>query len=226
MTIKLTRKHIIICLIVIIIGVTYPVWIYTFWATTAPFSDPDMISEIKEDYGKLSSDELIDKVKSFCNPYSISYSSPYPMAALEVLVDRQESKAVPMLIKFLDSKSRVRRQAAIWALGIIGDKRAIEPLMQIIQKGEKHSDYRPALLALSEMKYEGAFPYVEQIARKPYPESSGAITYLKEFGKPEGIALLLAMKSQIKDTDPLARFDRSRIDDAVEHIKSLQRVNK
>ena len=220
---KLTKKYVIICLIIIIIiGVTYPFWIYAFWTMIAPFSDPDWISEIREDYGKLSSDELIDKIKGFCNPYSLSYSSPYPMAALEVLVDRHENKAVPILLKFLDCKSRARRQAAIWALGIIGDKRAVGPLMQIIRKGEKHPDYRVTLRALSEMKYEGAFPYVEQIAKKPYPESSGAITYLKEFEKPEGIPLLQAIKSQIKDTDPLARFDRNRIDDAIEHIRSSQ----
>ena len=96
----LVRLLIFACIFVIL----YPLWTYLFWTFSAPFSDPDMISEIKKEYRQLPSDKLIKKFAEFGNPYSVSFYSPYPMAALNVLVERKETDVVPLLIKFTESK--------------------------------------------------------------------------------------------------------------------------
>ncbi len=166
---------------------------------------------------KLPSEAVIKKL------YSTQLSNPYPSIALRVLAERKEKKAVPVLLKWLKSWDTSKRRDAIWALGIIGDERAIEPLMDIIRKGEKHPNYNIVLLALSEMKYDGIFPYLEKIAKEPYPKCTAVITDLKEFGKPECIPLLLEIKSKINNNAPLAKFDKSRIDDAIKHIEYLQK---
>ncbi|MDP8258929.1 MAG: HEAT repeat domain-containing protein [Candidatus Aadella gelida] len=148
--------------------------------------------------------------------------SPYPGLAVKVLAERGDKEAVPALIKLLSSWNKYIRRDAIWALGIIGDNRAVEPLMNIVKKGEKHPDFRPALVALSDMKYDGVFSYIVEIAKKEYPENCGAIGLLKEFNKPESIPLLLEIKSTIKDGIPNAKFYKSSIDDAVEYLEQAR----
>ncbi len=217
---KRNKRRIIIGVgIAVFIGVTYPFWIWSYHFATAPFFSPEMLSEIREGYREMPSEKLINKIKGYCNPYSLTFSSPRPFSALRVLVERQEEEAVPTLIGFMDCWIEGRRQDAIWALGRIGDDRAIEPLMKIVSKGEEHPDYYTALLALSRMKHEEVFPHVVEIARKPYPESARALPYLKEFGKLEGIPFLKAIQTNINDDYRFARFHRTKIDNIIEHIR-------
>lgn len=224
--INLDRKKVKNCIILlIIIYALSPMLYYSFWWTTAWLSgtNPQWQDKIKDGYNKLSSEVLITKIKSYNNPYHPGSFAPHSSIALNILVERKEKKAVPTILKFINFWEKGRRQTAIWALGIIGDPRAIEPLMKIVKKSEKHLDYRTALSALSHMKYEGAFSYIAEIAKKPYPKNCGAISLLKEFGKPESITLLQEIKGTIKDGTPHAKLYKSSIDDAIKHIESLQK---
>ena len=210
-------------IVLVIIFTLSPMIFYSFWWTTAwlSYGNPQWMVKIENNYRKLSSEALIRKLRSYNNPYHPACFSPYPSTALNILVERKEKRAIPSILGFLHSWDKSRRQTAIWALGVIGDKRAIEPLMKIARKGNKDPDFRVALVALSDMKYDGAFPYIAEIAKREYPKNCGAINLLKEFGKPESIPLLLKIKSTIKDDSPNAKFYKSSIDDAIKHIKSL-----
>jgi hypothetical protein len=206
----------------IIIFVLSPVVSYSFWWTTAWLSggSPKWQAEIEDNYKKLSSKVLIKKLRSYNNLYDPACFGPYSYIALHILVERREKEAVPVVLKFLNSWDKGRRQTAIWALGVIGDDRAINPLMNIVKQGEKHPDYVAALSALSKMKYEGAFKYVIERSRKEDAYRNGSVSMLGDFSKPECIPLLLDMKSRIKDSDPSPKLGRSFIDDAIKHIES------
>jgi len=187
---------------------------------------PQVTGEIRNDFRQLPSKDLISKIKGFCNPYSLGYFSPYPMAAMDILVERREKEAVPTLLRMLKRYNKNKRRTAIWALGVINDPRAIEPLMNIVKQGERHPNYINALMALSEMKYEGAFPYVVKRAKEHDAYRNGSVGLLKEFGKPECIPILIGIKNRIKNSDPLAKFGKSRIDDAIKEIEAGLKINK
>jgi len=220
---KQLKKWIII---ITTIAVLYPIPLYLFWYLMAMGSGPELTAKIKDQYMSLPSRVLINKIKGYGNPYNPLCCSPYPFPALRVLMERKEKEAVPILINFLKSRINYKRRDAIWALGVIGDERAIRPLMEIVKKGEKCHNYSDALMALSRMKYEGAFPYIVKLAKSKDACANGSIAMLKEFGKPECIPLLLEIKNEISDAAPLAKFDKSRIDDAIKHIESLQKNNR
>jgi hypothetical protein len=213
----------IIILIIIIAVPSYYALSRLAWWMLAFGSSPQIVDDIKSSLNKLPSDALISKLASYNRPYSFFYRSPYPYLSLEILVDRKEKNAVPMLISFLKMKNKDRRQTAIWALGIINDERAVKPLMDIIKEGEGDSDYDTALMALAKMKYDGALPYVLERAKKPDAYRNGSVAMLEAFGKPEYIPILIDIKNRIKDSDPLPKLGRGLVDDAIKHIESLNK---
>jgi len=220
---KAIKKRIVISIIcVAAIAIVYPLIGFTYWSVLAIGASPKIASDIRTNLEKLPSSQLIRKAQNFCNPYSFFYYSPYQLISIEILVDRREKEAIPMFISFLKCKDINRKKTAIWALGAFKDARAIEHLMDIIKDGEKNPNYVNALMALSDMQYEGAFPYVVERAKKGDAYRNGSIGMLKAFGKSECIPILLDIKNRIKDTDPMAKYGRSRVDDAIAHIKALQ----
>lgn len=186
---------------------------YLYWYQMA-WSAPDQAYIIDDKMRTLPSKEVVKKLHSF------DIFSPYPQTAIKVLAERKEKQAVPELIKLTKSWNKHIRRDAIWALGLINDKRAIAPLMKIVKEDEKKEEYGWALLSLAKMQYEGAFSYVVKLAKADDALANGSIALLREFGRPECIPLLLGIKNKIKDTDPLSKFDKSQIDDAIKYIES------
>ena len=189
---------------------------YGYWWIRA-WGGPDQYAELMDRVRKLPTDAVVKKLHSF------QMGNPYPSMALKILVERKDKKAVPVLIKQLYSSNKSVRNDAIWALGVINDTRAVPYLMDIVRHGAKGTNYINALTALSKMHIEDAFPYVVELAKQDTAKSNGSIVMLREFGKAEGIPLLEAIKLKIKDTDPLASFDKSQIDKAIEHIENLHK---
>jgi hypothetical protein len=223
---KSNKKSIFIVILIAVICVSsYFILSRVVWGLMAFGSSPQIVEDMKSSLSKLPSDALISKLASYNRPYSFFYRSPYPYLSLKILVERREKKAVPLLIGFLKMQNIDRRQTAIWALGVINDKRAIKPLMEIIEKGENNSDYSDALLALATMKYEGAFPYILERAKKPDAYRNGSIAMLEAYGKSECIPILVDIKSRIKDNDPMPRLGRGLADDAIKNIE-LQNAQK
>jgi len=207
---KNIKRYIQIITILALVWILYQAGCYGYWWLRA--WEGDYYSKLVDNVKKLPSEQVIRKLHSF------DITSPYPQIAIQILTERKEKKALLDLLKLSKSWNRHIRRDAIWALGLINDPRAIEPLMNIVRKGDKYTDFRTALIALSDMKYDGVFPYIVEIANKEYPKNCAAISLLKEFGKPESISLLLKIKGTIKDGTPNAQFYKSSINDAIKEI--------
>lgn len=219
-----SRLLLIACLVVAIIGLM-PLLYQSLWTVLAIGSGPKMINDIHKTYEKASTEKLIDMIKTFKNPYSFYYYSPYPSIALEVLAERKERLAVPVLINLLEIRDSNRKKAVIRALGIIGDPAAIEPLVRLVNAGS--IDYNPnnlntpynieALEALARMKYDGIYNQAVEIAthkNDPNDFRSYGITMLEYLGKPESIPILEQIATS--DSKPYIR-DKAKM--AIEHIE-------
>jgi len=212
----MAKKIIIRCIVVIICtwciyqGACYIHWFLMAWSGPGPRDK--IVAALEE----MPTQQVIKKL------HSVDIFSPYPQTAISVLADRKDKSAVPSLIRLLKVWNPHIRRDAIWALGVIDDSRAIEPLMDIVKSGEKNSDYVNALSALSKMRYEGAYNYVVERAKEPDAYRNGSVEMLKNYGKPESIALLLEIKNNIKDSDPMAKAGRIEIDKVISYIEALK----
>jgi HEAT repeat protein len=215
---KIIKKSIITIIILIFAWFLFQGGCKVYWYIMAwSMGAPENYSKVVDTFRALPSEEVIIKL------YTIDMSSPYPQMAIKVLAERKEKKAVPELIKLTKSRNKHISRDAIWALGLINDERAIEPLMDIIRNGKNNENYGWALLSLSKMKYEGVFPLIVEIAKSNYPANTEAITLLEEFGKPETIPLLVQIKNTIKGNSFADRLDKTSVDNAIKHIESLQK---
>jgi len=213
---KYVKKCFLLVGTIILIWATYQGGCYAYWLLRA-ISTPSHHSKMVDSVKILPSQKVIKKL------YSLDYFSPYPQIAIQILAERREKEAVPGLIKLLKSRNGHIRRDAILALGLINDKRAIEPLMQIVKQGEKHSEYRWAMISLSRMRHEEVFHIVVDIANKPYPKNCAAIGMLKDYGKEESINLLLKIKDTIKEGSPNYRSYKASINDAITAIRDLNK---
>jgi hypothetical protein len=192
----------------------YAWWYLMAWSGSAPYDN--MVERVEG----MPTEKVVEKLHSF------DLFSPYPWIATKILAERRDVNAVPALIDVLKSWSQYKRRNAIWALSLINDPRATEPLMKIVLKGERHPNYLDALSALSKMKYEDAYKYVLERAHRENAYLNGSVGMLAHYGKPESIQLLIEMKSRIKDSDPLAKMGRKDIDNAIENIEGLNYYQK
>lgn len=210
---KYVKKCLLLVGTIILIWATYQGGCYAYWLLRA-ISTPSYHSKMVDNVKILPSQKVIKKL------HSLDYFSPYPQIAIQILAERREKEAVPELIELLRSRNGHIRRDAILALGLIDDKRAIEPLMQIVKQGEKHLEYRWAMISLSRMRYEGVFHIVAEIANKPYPKNCSAIGMLKDYGTKESLALLLKIKGTVIDGSPNSRSYLTSINDAIKNIES------
>jgi len=178
----------------ILIGIVI-LWYVTFFVfhlVTAIGNSPQIQDKTKNDLNKYSSDFLIMML-------NIRYIDPFydPYLILNILADRREKKAVPVMLKLLNSKKSFYRQETMDALAKIKDERAIKPLMKIINRKQKDRDYLLALDALSKMHYEGVYPIILEMKDegkhnsyvidmiKNYPDRSETLPILIEISKNE-----------------------------------------
>ena len=132
-------KKIILIISLLVIAPIFLYYAYYAVCWQIYLHDPNIVQHKIEAYRQLSSDKLIKKL-GFWNIWWFD-------KALDILVERKDEEAVPYIINLLNSPYKYKRDSAIRALAKIGDKRAIEPLLAITEKGRKHSDYFDALHA-------------------------------------------------------------------------------
>ncbi|MBN2453703.1 MAG: HEAT repeat domain-containing protein [Candidatus Omnitrophica bacterium] len=182
--------------------------------------DPMASLKIEKEFRKLSSDVLIRKLHPI-HPFSAT-----PLYAIEILAERQDTKAVPDLVKSINSWNPDRRYQAIRALGLIGDKRAVEPLLKIVNDGELKGKkyYRSALLSLCQIGYEPMRPVVLERLKRPDGARNGSAKMMEYIGKKDNIPLLEGMLSKISGDDVNARLDRGSIKRAIEAIKKREGI--
>lgn len=211
------KKLTIAVVAVLLLIILYPGLCYVYWGVRA-FFDPLGAVRIQDEYRRLSSEVLIKKL------HSIDPVSLYPTVAMEVLAERKEKKAVPELIKFTKSWNPDRRYQSIRALGLIGDPRAVEPLLEIVREDEIKGNryYRSALLSLCQIGYEPIRPIILEQLKQPDGTSNGATTMMEYVGKKEDISLLEKMLDEINGDDISSRLDRKGIKKAIEAIKQRE----
>ncbi|MFH1282952.1 MAG: HEAT repeat domain-containing protein [bacterium] len=203
-------------LIVPILLLTWYAASYGYWWLMA-WQGLDYSSKVQSEFNSLPSDILLKKT------WSLDPLSPFPKMAFYELARRQDARVIPILINSLDSRRDDVRYVAINCLGEFQDKRTIDALMNIIDNGEGHRDYIRALIALSKLKYDSAFSYVIKLAKKDEP-IPGIINMFEDFGKPEGIPLLLERRNKIKDDGSIGvRIDIESYDEAIAHLQSIQK---
>lgn len=144
-------------------------------------------------------EETIEKFKTKSNEYLIKQlkSKNYAIVGIAagILYQRDEREAVPVLLELTKSKNEQIRTTAFIVLGNFNNERAIEPLMNIIDKGPNHRDYIDALRALSIMRYEPVYPLIIEILESKesdvlYEDKPYAVGMLEYYAKPESIPLL------------------------------------
>lgn len=139
--------------------------------------------------------------------------------AAEILSERKERLAMPILLLHLHSPFWINRQMAIHELGEMGDPRAITPLMRIVKKGASNENYINALYALSKLKYEPALPIVIDLLKNEH--KLAALEMLGYFGKAETLPLLRNIAEN--DVDKYVREDAL---EALETIKNQWNLTK
>ena len=197
---------------IICVAVIYPAACLSYWFLRGVVQ-PLYGMEITAEYEKLPSRTLIKKLDT------LDPVGPTVSKAMMVLARRKENEAVPKIIKIIDSWNPYRRYHAILALGELGDERAIAPLMKIVEKGKEEENYEDALMALSRLKCQEAYPYVVDLAETGDPFANGAVIMLGELGNPDAIPLLENIKGRIDVKQELSNLRLRQVDDAIQKLK-------
>ena len=207
-------KRIIVKIALIIIASVclYYTAFYLAHFVTAVGNSPKIETDIEDNLKKLPSDKLIGMLRwryidPFYDPYNV----------LRVLAERQEKKAVPEILKLLKSKRIYYRQEAMYALGRIKDERAIESLMQIVQKDQNDRDYLLALKTLSKMHYDKVYPTILQMEKEGM-HVSWVVDMLENFpDKPQTKIIL----EKIAEENP-ENYIRDKAKKALKNISQLK----
>ncbi len=217
------NKKIYIWIIIFLASIILlPGFSFLYWTLTVSF-EPLASVRIHNEFEKLPSDVLIKKLQL----YNIDPASPYPQIAMEVLASRKEKVVVPYLIKLLKSWHPDRRYQAIRALGLIGDERAVEPLLKIVNKGEskENRSYRSALLSLCQIGYGPVRPIILERLKRPDGARNGSAKMMEYIGKKEDITLLEEKYNAIReDNDAVESIEKGSIKKAIEAIKQREGI--
>lgn len=214
------KKVYIVIAIFLVSIILLPGFSLLYWTLTVSF-EPLVSVRIHNEFEKLPSDVLVNKLKL----YNIDPASPYPQIAMEVLASRKEKTVVPYLIKLLKSWHPDRRYQAIRALGLIGDERAVEPLLKIVNEGEskENKSYRSALLSLCQIGYEPIRSIVLERLKRPDGVRNGSAKMMEYIGKKEDINLLEERYNSIhEDNDAVESIEKGSIKRAIEAIKQRE----
>lgn len=181
---------------------------FIFHFVTAIGNSSQIQDKWKNDLSKYSSDSLIMML-------NIRYIDPFydPYLILNILAERKEKKAVPVMLKLLNSKKSFYRQEAMYALAKIKDERSIEPLMKIVNRKQTDRDYLLALDTLSKMHYEGAYPIILKM-KDEGKHNSYVIDMIKNYpDRPETLPILIEISKNAREN-----YIRDKANEAIEYI--------
>ncbi|MFA5146201.1 MAG: HEAT repeat domain-containing protein [Candidatus Omnitrophota bacterium] len=202
-----------VLIILICLATAYYGVFYVFHFVMAIGNSPQIQDKTKNDLTKLSSETLIAML-------NIRYIDPFydPYLILNILAERKEKKAVPAILKLLNSKKSFYRQEAMYALAKIKDDRAIEPLTKIVNRKQKDRDYLLALDTLSKMHYDGAYPLILEMKNNGM-HYSYIIDMIKNYpDRPETLPTLIEISKSTREN-----YVRDKANEAIEYInKSIK----
>jgi hypothetical protein len=206
-----------ICLLAIILYIGLPL----SWSVFMYIFDPMGSIRVMDELRALPSETLIKKLRPI-HPLAVT-----PSLSMEVLAERRETEAVPELIKSLKSWHPDNRYQAIRALGNIGDERAVEPLLKIVNEGEVKGKkyYRAALLSLCQIGYEPIRPVVLERLKRPDGARNGSPKMMEYIGKKEDLNLLEEKYNSIhEDNSAIESIEEGSIKTAIGAIKQREGV--
>lgn len=212
----MNKKKILIAISICLLAVVLYLGLPLSWSFYMYVFDPMGSVRIMDELRELPSDILIKKLRS-THPLAAT-----PMLSMQVLGDRRETKAVPQLIESLKSWNPDNRYQAIRALGNIGDKRAIDPLLKIVDEGELKGKkyYRSALLSLCQIGYEPVRPIILERLKRSDGARNGSAKMMEYIGKKEDIVLLEEKYNTIRENnDAVESIEKGSIKRAIEAIK-------
>ena len=187
-----------------------------YWTVKA-FIDPQLNEEFNKAYSIKSDEFLFWKLGS--------WSEYEARTAAGVLESRKDIKYVPRCIKLLKSGNKFERGAAIEILGVIGDIRAINPLMEAMHNDKDPDNRTGAMISLSRMKYEPIITEIRKLAETRILHSEvpqdNAIMMCEMFGKnPKTIEILKYL-----NTAKGFKFTNDDASDALKRIGSKKENN-
>lgn len=172
---------------------------------TLYFLNPFLYIDIRDAWSNKSTIFLLSKL--------LGPNPVHADIAADILGERKEKIAVPILLIGLRSPLRMTKWRAMRTLGQIGDQRAVKPLMAIIENRAKDENYYRALSALSEMKYEPTLPIVIKMTQGTETERGEAIPMLGKYEDPKLLPILRKIAEQDKEADI-----RNRAEEAILRI--------
>lgn len=173
-----------------------------YWMTVG-FLNPYLSEGLEKKWKEKSSDFLLAKMHS--------KNFLYPGVAADILIARKDKSMVPKYLLLLNSKNTALRGTIINALGEIGDKRTIKPLVElVINKGPDSANYFNGLLALAKMKYTPIFENIKKLALSAdRNDRSYAIDMLEAFDDEKSMELLANISEN--DLESLNRMKALRM---------------
>jgi hypothetical protein len=158
-----------------------------YWSWRA-FVEPNVSDRIENEWRTKSTVFLLKKLDSKVFIYWTN--------AMTLLLERKETKAIPILVKITKSKDDQTRISAFIALGQFGDTIATKYMLDIVKEGQTNPDYINALRSLSYSANNEAFYPIIALAQSKmgdslYNERAYAINMLERYqNKPETLEVL------------------------------------
>jgi HEAT repeat protein len=121
-----------------------------------------------------------------------------------VLGTRGQPAVLPALIRALDDDDPVATEAA-WALGQMGDRRAVGPLIELLEQGRYWPARLNAAAALGRLRDPAAFAALREVLLQtddPTAPRAAAAAALGALGDHRAIA---ALNDRLQDGDPYVR---------------------
>lgn len=186
-----TNSFSIIILVVLLFFVFTSTPIQDLIFSFREFIEPNLHERIEKEWQEKPTNFLLKQLKS--------KNYVYIGIANNILYERKEQRALPILRKLLISKNDNIRDMAFASLAYFNDKESTNYFMEIANTGAKNEDYFNALTALSIMKYEKVYSYALKLAEsKSAKDRTYAVIMLENFKKLESLPIL----KKIANSDP------------------------
>jgi HEAT repeat protein len=142
----------------------------------------------------------------------------------DIVGDRFEQAAVPVLIQFLYQSSPSLRCSAADALGKIGDTEAGPALLERFSQEEQGSPVRHLLAsALGAVNYRQAIPTLTNALRDPDPVLRGSIAW--------SLGIMCAIEAEdalrlaiIGESEPPGSYTRERMEESLDALEMVAKV--
>ena len=212
---KMNRKIKIAILLIVLGGalIVSQKSLDVFWPRFMDFTNPGYYDLLEKQWENKSVDFLIAK---------LGHPSMYDSVASSILARRPDRSKINKLVSIIEKDSNWKRKnSALAVLFYWNENIALNESMKIIEKmPENNQLYLSALRSLAQRKYDPAFKYVLDLAKRSDAISNGSVAMLASYGKADSLPFLESLRSQIRHSDKIIeQIDTETIANAIRSIK-------